>query len=82
MLNGTENGWLLFSPPGGTVIVVRMLTLNLLNEDACQTIHMLICCSFIPGEFHLFPTSLYTTLHAYFFIHLKYSVFILYHSIL
>ena len=59
-----------------------MLTLNLLNEDACQTIHMLICCSFIPGEFHLFPTSLYTTLHAYFFIHLKYSVFILYHSIL
>ena len=58
-----------------------MLTLNLLNEDACQTIHMLICCSFISGEFHLFPTSLYTTLHAYFFIHLKYSVFILYHSV-
>ena len=48
-----------------------MLTLNLLNEDACQTIYMLICCSFIPGEFHVFPTSLYTTLHAY---HLKYSV--------
>ena len=45
---------------------IYYLCLNLLNEDACQTIHMLICYLFIPGEFHLFPTSLYTMLHAYF----------------